>query len=508
MAEERARPAIVAGWRRHASLLGIAYLVLGVGFYATFANMIGVWNHSSTFNHCFLIPFIAIYLGYGQRDQLARIKPETSIGGLLFVLANGVLWLLGEVMSLAFFMHAAVVGMIIGLAWTLLGTRVFRSLMFPLFYLYFAVPEGEFLVPYLQDWTAFVLVKLLQLIGMPVLVEGRYVTIPSGSFTVAEACSGINYLIATLSVGTMFAYLQFRSYWRRALFMLVAVFVPLLANGIRAFGIVMISHLSNYTLAQGVDHFIYGWVFFGFVIFILFWVGRVFSDIDDPMPVTSAQLPAIAPDVSVGRASLMLVLALLASFGPGAVLLATDSARPVAKAIELRSVTDWRGPEAVPSQLGGRFKGADQRLSGRYVAADGAEVSVEIAYYRQQGDDGELINQNNRVFDTGQWRQLTHELRSLPEAVSPLRVNELRLRNNSGEEYLLWYWYDAQGELSSDSFPSKLAEGMARMQGRNVGSAMVSIRTSLANGPAAATASLQAFVGTGAVLIKHLHSQD
>jgi EpsI family protein len=339
-----------------------------------------------------------------------------------------------------------------------------------------------------------------------VLVEGRYVTIPSGSFTVAEACSGINYLIATLSVGTMFAYLQFRSYWRRALFMVVALIVPLVANGIRAFGIVMISHLSNYTLAQGVDHFIYGWVFFGFVIFILFWVGRSFSDVDQPLTPTAAVTPVTATPFSAVRATTMLVLALLAGFGPRAALEAADSKRPIADEIALHAVPGWRGPETVSPLLGSHFAGADQHLSGRYVASDGSEVSVEIDYYRQQGDDGELINQNNRVFDAGAWRQLAHNLRSMAEGAPLARVNELQLRHKSEKEYLLWYWYDAQGELSSDNFPSKLAEGRARLRGSNVGSAMVAIRASLDNGPDAAAASLRVFLGTGAVLIKNLRA--
>src|SRR5690606_1800868 len=105
--------------------------------------------------------------------------------------------------------------------------------------------------------------------------------IPSGNFVVAEACSGINYLLATLAVGSMFMYLNFRSPWRRAVFMLLVVAVPLIANGLRAYGIVMIAHLSDYKYAMGIDHFIYGWVFFGIVIFAVFALGNLFSDVTD-----------------------------------------------------------------------------------------------------------------------------------------------------------------------------------------------------------------------------------
>jgi len=496
---------IASRWRLHALLLGVAYLALGVGFAGTFANLVGIWTNSSTFNHCFLIPFIAVYLGYTRRDELERHAPSVSMWGLAFVAANGVLWMLGEVMSLAVFMHAAVVGMIIGCAWALLGQSIFKQLLFPFFYLYFAVPEGEFLVPYLQDWTALVLVSLLKLIGMPVFVEGRYVSIPSGSFTVAEACSGINYLIATLSVATMFAYLQFHSYWRRAIFMVAAVVVPLVANGMRAFGIVMISHLSDYTLAKGVDHFIYGWGFFGFVITILFWVGRSFSDIDDPR-YRAVDTGSIPPRHEAGgRPLVVLALALLLAFGPRAGLLAMDSARPLADAIALPSIAGWRGPEQEASTLGTRFPGADQQPVGRYVSADGAVVIVELAYFREQGEKGELVNQNNRVFDAEQWRQISHAVRDLPADAPLENVNELHLRSGAQKEFLLWYWYDAQGERSRGGFPIKLAEGRARLRGSNAGSAMISIRAEVAHGGPDAAASLHALLASDALFLENLH---
>lgn len=492
-------------WRLHASLLAAALVALGLGYGDTLANLVNVWSTSSTFNHCFLIPFIAIFLAYHKRPELERCAPSVSAWGLAYIAVNALLWVLGEVMSLAVFMHAAVVGMIIGSGWALLGQTVFRQLLFPFLYLYFAVPEGEFLVPYLQDWTALVMVFMLKLIGMPVFVEGRYVSIPSGSFTVAEACSGINYLIATMSVATMFAYLQFRSYRRRAIFMVAAVIVPLVANGLRAFGIVMISHLSGYTLAKGVDHFIYGWVFFGFVITILFWVGRTFSDIDEAVPSPGADIAVDSP--GKGNPWWMLVAALVLAFLPRLALMVLDSARPLAPTVELHAATGWRGPDAESPALGLNYAGAEQHLAARYVAADDTAVSVEVAYFRSQGDKGELINQNNRVFDIARWRQISHALRDVPVPALGSRVNQLHLRANSGKEYLLWYWYDAQALRSSGGLPIKLAEGWARMRGLNAGSAVVTIRTEVTGDLARAEAGLASFLETGAPLLENMRPQ-
>ena len=120
---------LAAAWRTHLLLLVAAYVVLVAAFYDTFANMVGVWAHSSTFNHCFLIPVIATYLGLTKRAQLAVTMPAVSSFGLIYILLNSLLWLVGELMSVAFVMHAAVIGMLIGVAWTVLGKRAFRVLV-------------------------------------------------------------------------------------------------------------------------------------------------------------------------------------------------------------------------------------------------------------------------------------------------------------------------------------------------------------------------------------------
>ncbi|MGR8920786.1 MAG: exosortase A, partial [Gammaproteobacteria bacterium] len=199
-----------AEWRSRFKLLALAYACVLAAYYGTSADIVRVWYTSSTFNHCFLIVPIALFMIYERRDALTGLRPGVAPWALPFLALNGVLWLAGDLLAVAFFQHVALVGMIVTTTWLLLGTPVTRAILFPLAYLFFCVPEGEFLVPYLQDLTAEVLVTSLRATGMPVLIEGRHLTIPSGQFVVAEACSGINYLLATLAVGAMFAYLRYR----------------------------------------------------------------------------------------------------------------------------------------------------------------------------------------------------------------------------------------------------------------------------------------------------------
>ncbi len=144
------------------------------------------------------------------------------------------------------------------------------------------MPIGEALIPPLMDWTADFTVAALKLSGIPVYREGTFFTIPSGNWSVVEGCSGLRYLIASITVGALYAYLSYRKLWKRVLFVALSVIVPIIANGLRAYMIVMIAHLSDMKLALGVDHLIYGWVFFGVVMLLLFWVGSYWRDDAEP----------------------------------------------------------------------------------------------------------------------------------------------------------------------------------------------------------------------------------
>ncbi len=112
--------------------------------------------------------------------------------------------------------------------------------------------------------------------------EGQNFVVPSGNWSVVEACSGIRYLIASLTVGTLYAYLTYTSLKRRLIFVGISLLVPVVANWLRAYLIVMIGHLSGNKLAVGVDHLIYGWVFFGVVIAIMFAIGMRWAETEQP----------------------------------------------------------------------------------------------------------------------------------------------------------------------------------------------------------------------------------
>ncbi|MCF7982763.1 MAG: exosortase A, partial [Pseudomonadales bacterium] len=259
-------------------LLLVLFVIQGLVYAGTYWSMIQIWWRSETFAHGFLIFPISVYLIWSRRHQLRKISDQPDYRGLPFIALCGFIWLLARLADVLVIQQFAVIAMIPALVWTACGWRKAWAMAFPLSFLLFAVPAGEFLVPSMMTFTADFTVGAVRLTGIPVFREGLFFTLPSGSWSVVEACSGVRYIIASLTLGCLYAYLTYHSYWRRLVFILFALITPVIANGIRAYIIVILGHLSGMKLAVGVDHLIYGWIWFGVVMFILFWVGSFWRD--------------------------------------------------------------------------------------------------------------------------------------------------------------------------------------------------------------------------------------
>jgi exosortase len=183
----------------------------------------------------------------------------------------------------------------------------------PLAYLVFLVPFGAFLVPALQDFTAGFVGVGLDLLDIPHAVTATMIEIPEGRFTVEEACAGLRFLIAAIAFGALYACVIYTGPWRRAAFIAVCTVVPILANGLRALGIVLLGHLRGSAAAGAVDHIVYGWLFFTLVIGLLLLLGLPFRQAPAP-PVPRAARPAAAPRLAAAAATIIVLAA--AATGP------------------------------------------------------------------------------------------------------------------------------------------------------------------------------------------------
>jgi exosortase A len=377
-------------WRRHLAALGIAWATILILFRHDAAHIASIWWNSSTYNHCLLIPPIILWLIWQRRGELARLEPDAWAPGLLLVGAGAAAWLVGDAGGLAIARHGGLVLMLQGAVIACLGKAVSRGLAFPISYALFMIPAGDEIVPAMQHVTAEICMFLLGLVGIPAHLEGIFITTPDGYFEVAEACAGVKFLVAMVAYGALVANVCFRSWPRRIAFMAAAVIIPILANGLRAFGTVYIAHLTSIEFAIGFDHVVYGGIFFAIVIALMMAAGWPFFDRMPTDPwFDSAAIPAEPKGRLRPVAAAALALAALPLVWSTAIAASGEAAPaelPLPHVPGWERVAEPQGRPWLPN-----YTGADLFRIARYRNAAGAEVDLAVAVFARQERGRELV---------------------------------------------------------------------------------------------------------------------
>ena len=428
-------------------LLILCFLIWAGLFYSSIESTVAIWYRSETFAHCFIILPICIYLIKLRWQQLnqAEIKPNLKV--LLLVLPIMCLWLFGALAELLVIEQGATFLILPFIIWTVMGNKIARILAFTMAFWMFSVPVGEFLIPQLQELTADITVWALQLSGIPVYREGLYLAVPGGLFEVAVACSGIRYLIASFTLGTLYAYLNYNSPKKRTLFILFSVILPLFANGIRAFGIVLIAYLSDMKYATGVDHLIYGWFFFGVVILIMFAIGNIWADPiekEETENLEPINLCAVSPSI---RATFFVSVIVGLSF-----LYKYVVQNPVSSFVPKTSNVFVSEQNIDDTSWLPNFYNPTLVAKGNYEGID-----YYLAYYDSNRQGQELINSENRLYNIEAW--------SLMNRSSNGHFSTLEVTNLHGSKRLLSYTYVTPWVSSPSAIKVKLSQAIQALLG-------------------------------------------
>lgn len=388
--------AIPADWRRTIALLASAWIGNIALFASDWQAMFGQWWDSSTYNHVLLIPFILGWLVSLRWREVVKIAPQGWWPGLVLFAGAAFLWLLGDFAGLSLATQLGVVLMAQASALTLFGPKASAALLFPLAYMLFLVPAGDELIPTLQTITASITMVLLDLSGVPAHIEGVFITTPGGYFEVAEACSGVKFLIAMIAYGALVANVCFRSWPRRALFMTLSIVTPILANGVRAWGTIFIAEHHGIEFASGFDHIFYGWIFFAVVMALVMgaawrWFDRAIDDrmIDVSAIAANPWLQRVSK-AAIRPVSALLAMAALAALFVGWGAWANRLEASVPARIGFPQVPGWQQIDYRPlAPWRPLHTGASHLLLGRFQDATGHVVDVSYALYSAQTEGRE-----------------------------------------------------------------------------------------------------------------------
>lgn len=504
-----------AAWRLPVVATAGLMLLLLLAYRGTAVAMFDIWMRSETFTHCIVVPPIVAWLIWRKRGELAPLQPRPMPLMLLPLAGLALLWWVGHIVNVAAATHLALVAMLVAVVPLVLGWQTTRTLAFPLAFMFFAVPIGEFMTPTLMHWTAEALVAGLRMTGIPVYQEGQHLVIPSGRWAVVEACSGVRYLMATFMVGSLFAYLNYSSTRKRLIFVAVSLVLPILANWVRAYVIVMLGHLSNNQIATGVDHLVYGWVFFGVVILALFFIGARWADPDglEADAAAAGRAARSRAESAAGVWQVGAVAALAAAVVVWPAWLAHHQARSALAQPQVRLVLPatlgaWQSAELQAQDWTPNFPSATVRQARLYVAPQG-QVAVHIAYYRGQTDEVKLVSSTNGFVTESPWHVVSDGAASVQTGGRPVHWRQAVLTTVDGAsmsgttrpQLTVWRLYWLGGPVTQSDVRAKLLQAWGALRGEPDDGAAIHLVSALPDA-AAAHQQLAAFVNENFAMLE------
>ncbi|HEU5321300.1 MAG TPA: exosortase W [Methylomirabilota bacterium] len=463
-------------------LVGGAVGLLAVGVALLYAPVLAflarTWRTNDVYSHGALVPLIALYLVWVRRDRLAGLPlaPAGTAGAAVMVTAVALL-LLGRLAAVMLLQEISLLVLIVGLVCWLLGPSHLRVLALPVAYLVFMMPvfgEGTDWIHWpFQLLAANIGIGLLQGLGFPAFREAQFIHLPLVTLEVADACSGVRYLISVVAVGVPLAYLTQRTWRRRVSLVAVGVVIAIVFNGLRV-ALIGVWVYYGGEIVHGPFHVLQAmfvaWI--GFVaLFATAWaLGRergapAFRP--PPRAPGAAVLPAARRRWTVAWG-----LALAAVVGTWTVI-ALRPVTPVFPGAELRALPDtlgaWRGEAADVEAATLRVPGADEELARVYHDPAGRSVRLYVAYFASQSQDRDLVNHRSKDL-----HQDAVEIEVAGDEGRTYRLNRA-VRQEGRHPQVVIFWYDLNGRILANRYLAKVTTAFDGLWYGRTNGALVSV---------------------------------
>lgn len=448
----------------------VSLLLITVILYRQTVLYLGdIWSDISIgeYAHGFLVLAISIYLINYNRTRLAKITPCPTYMALPLVFFSVSLWLVAVLVDVEMLQAIALLFVVISVLWAVTGHQVMKLLAFPLLFIGFAIPIWFPLSPILQDVTADIVFWVTRMVGVPAFRQENLIIVPGGTFSVEEACSGLRYLLAALTLGSLYAYLNYISLTARVAVVMVVAGAALLANILRVFTVVYLGYITEMQHPWVADHLMLGWYIFGGLIALLLFIDvRFYKPETERVVEADAELADSGARCGSSRLQssvigIVCVLFLLA--GPAVVYQQKNQQQFTMSEIYLDVPTSEWSPQASSSNdWVPQYKGAFGSKMNYQVR--GHDVSVFVAYYSAQKQGEEVINDLNRISNKKIWpTQLSRPgIRRTPVH----GVLEQVIKNSENNKRMVWYWYNIGGQTTINKYEAKLLQLRSLLTGK------------------------------------------
>jgi exosortase B len=222
--------------------LGLAWLYLPTYFdlYRVF------WSTQEGAYSPVMLAFIA-WLVWRERAAFALPRPSSPpVPGMALFAVGLLAYILGRSQSFYNLEVGSQIPLLVGVVSLMLGKPGLKRLWFPLLLLVFVVPIpgsllDQILLP-LKELVSRVVDSSLYAVGYPIARNGVVLMIGPYSLLIADACSGLNSLIALSGIGLIYIYLAgHSSRWVNGVLLASVVPIAFLANIVRVMALVLVT---------------------------------------------------------------------------------------------------------------------------------------------------------------------------------------------------------------------------------------------------------------------------
>jgi exosortase D (VPLPA-CTERM-specific) len=440
-------------------------------FWDGLRQMWGWWIDAPEYSHGLLIPPIAAFLIWQQKDRLEREPFAGNWWGVGLVLVGGALLVLGQLGTVFTLVQYAYVITLYGLILSFLGWPAFRLIAVPLLILVFMIPLPQFVLANLstelQLLSSQIGVYFIRLFDISVFLEGNVIDLGGYKLQVAEACSGLRYLFPLMTLGFLMACFYKGARWKRVVLFLSSIPITVLMNSLRIGAIgVMVEHWGI-QMAEGFLHEFQGWMVFmvsaALMLGEIAVLNRLGHEAGTWRQLFGVEFPAATPSTAPIRprrapASFIAAGLLLAAFVATTLLLP----RPVETVPARASFTDfpmvqgaWHGRRESLEPVYQEALKLDDYVIANYADDTGAVVNLYIPFYDSQRK-GEAVHSPRSCLPGGGWQMRDFGQRTLHTSVNgeALRVNRTLIELGD-QRQLVYYWFQQRGRSVTNEFAVK-----------------------------------------------------
>jgi len=449
--------------------LALATAAIAFAFRASIADMVHTWTTRPEYSHGPLIPLVAAFLVWQQRERIARLEFPGSWWSIALIGAGVLLHLVGQLATIYVLSLYGMLLAMLGVVLALTGATGLRALWAPLVMLALMIPLPHFLLnnlsAELQLLSSRIGVWVIRLFGVSVHLKGNVIDLGVYQLQVAEACDGLRYLFPLITLGFVMACFFRAPLWKRALVLFSSIPITVFMNSLRIGVIGVTVKHWGVRMAEGFLHEFQGWLVFmlsaALMLGLMALLNLVGPDrkpwhqafrIDLPArPASRAAATAreLPRPLAVGT-MLLVAYAFVAALLPERV--PTIPLRPSLADFPTR-LGKWSGQHDSLEPIYLRSLRLSDYLLANYAHATTPPVNLYVAWYDSQLA-GQSAHSPRSCMPGGGWQMESVERTNLvlaSGADGSVRVNRAVI-SHGNDRQVVYYWFQQRGRIITDEY--------------------------------------------------------